>query len=134
MVPLQLAGWLLLPWAVAAQQIKDLNITDLVLCDGKGGGGKAAPTIIWSPSIVVSKQNTTLAVAQAQWKQGRTLVKAEGIISRSVDAGISFSPDHIALPAHSPSHHHILRSSTFSIWLVLYLGRIHDKTFIRVMA
>ena len=98
MVPLQLAGWLLLPFVVAAQQIKDLNITDLVLCDGKGGGGKAAPTIIWSPSIVVSKQNTTLAVAQAQWKQGRNIVKAEGIISRSLDAGVSFSPDHIALP------------------------------------
>lgn len=84
--------------ATAPAQIKDLNITDLVLCDGKGGGGKAAPTIIWSPSIAVTRQNTTLAVAQAQWKQGRNLVKAEGIISRSVDGGRSFSPAHIALP------------------------------------
>jgi hypothetical protein len=84
--------------AGALAHIQDLNITDIVLCDGKGGGGKAAPTIVWSPSIVVTSQNTTLAVAQAQWKQGRNVVKAEGIISRSVDGGLSFNPAHVALP------------------------------------
>lgn len=89
-------SWLL-PAAVAAQ-IHDLNITDLVLCDGKGGGADGAPTIVWSPSIVVSKQNVTLAVAQAQWKQGRNLVKAEGVISRSTDGGLNFSPDRVSLP------------------------------------
>ena len=71
--------------AGALAQIQDLNITDLVLCDGKGGGGKAAPTIVWSPSIVVTSQNTTLAVAQAQWKQGRNVVKAEMDLQKQLD-------------------------------------------------
>ena len=54
---------LLLGAAVGAPpRIQDLNITDLVLCSGKGGG-QSAPTIIW-PSIVVTKQNTTLAVTR----------------------------------------------------------------------
>ncbi len=77
---------------VDSSSITDLNITDLVLCSGKGGGGKSAPTIIWSPSVVVTKRNTTLAVAQAQWKDGRTLVRDSGILSRSVDGGRTFGP------------------------------------------
>ena len=98
MVAVACVALLQLEMAAATQQIQDLNITDLVLCDGKGGGGNGAPTIIWSPSIAVTRKNVTLAVAQAQWKQGRNLVHAEGIISRSVDGGLSFSPDHISLP------------------------------------
>jgi hypothetical protein len=79
----------------AAPQIQDLNITDLVLCSDKGGGDKNAPTTIWSPSVIVTKQNTTLAVAQAQWKADdhRTLVKDAGLLSRSVDGGRTFGPN-----------------------------------------
>ena len=78
---------------VASPSIADLNITDLVLCSGKGGGGESAPTIIWSPSVVVTKRNTTLAVAQAQWRDGRNVVKDGGIMSRSVDGGRTFGPN-----------------------------------------
>eukprot|EP01052_Picozoa_sp_SAG31_P026925 SAG31_NODE_2477_length_5637_cov_10.057241_10_plen_194_part_00 len=93
-----LATLLQLAAGVATARIEDLNITDLVLCDEKGGGGKGAPTIIWSPSVAVTRQNVTLAVAQAQWKNGRNLVKAAAIISRSVDGGLSFGADQISLP------------------------------------
>ena len=88
-----LLGLGLLLLGEAQAQIQDLNISDLVLCSGKGGGDKSAPTIIWSPSIVVTEKNTTLAVAQAQWKDQRALVKDAGIMSRSVDGGRTFGPN-----------------------------------------
>ena len=85
--------------------IQDLNFTDLVRCSGKGGGGSAAPTIIWSPSIAVTAQNTTLAVAQAQWKDGRNLVNDAGIMSRSVDGGRVFGANQNLRGAAGLVHH-----------------------------
>ena len=57
-------------------QIQDLHLSDLVKCANLGGGGADACTTIWSPSVVTTKSNVTLAVAQAQWKNGRDVVKA----------------------------------------------------------
>ena len=65
----------LLVVSAARVSIKDLHIQDLVLTANKGGGGPNASTIIWSPSIVVTKDNITLANADAQWKVSEGLTR-----------------------------------------------------------
>ena len=82
---------LLLGVALAAR-IDDLNITDLVHTAGKGGGAASAPTIIWSPSIVVTNANITVVTADAQWKDSQHhVLRTAAIMSRSMDGGRSFA-------------------------------------------
>lgn len=84
--------------ATAAAQISDLHVTDLVKTKDKGGGGSNASSIIWSPSIVVTKRNVTLANADAQWKDSQGhLTDAKAVFSRSMDGGRTFGPNQ-ALP------------------------------------
>lgn len=81
----------------AAATIRDLEVKDVVKCrGGTGGGSSTAPTTIWSPSVVVTRRNVTLANADAQWHVqpgSMDLVKADAVLSRSEDGGASFGPN-----------------------------------------
>lgn len=82
----------LLEAVLAAAQIHDLNVMDLVKTAGKGGGADGAPTIIWSPSIVVTNANVTVVNADAQWKDSQhRVLRSAALMSRSIDGGHSFS-------------------------------------------
>jgi hypothetical protein len=64
----------------------------------KSGGPPDAPTTMWSPSIIVTKRNVTLATAQAQWKKDQKFVRGAAITARSTDGGISFDPNQTSRP------------------------------------
>ena len=84
----------LLLFGVANCQIKDLILLpNLVVMANKGGGPPDAPITMWSPSIVATNRNVTLATAQAQWKKDRQVSKSATITPRSMDGGQLREPD-----------------------------------------
>ena len=89
----------LLLLGVANGQIEDLVLLpNLVKMANRGGGPPDAPTTMWSPSIVVTNNNTTLATAQAQWKKDGQFIRGAAITARSADGGRSFEANQSSRP------------------------------------